>query len=190
MHRPLWKNPGFPALGGGGAVIAGAGRREWEAALWVSLTVTLALCGPDIDSWGISIPLRRFAGRYWRVNGTDGSVATMPLSCVLLVTDIGKLMSNKTVTRAELTDALRKEVGLSYDECGKLLEDVLSHIIRCLVEEGELKLSNFGIFSVHQKKERVGRNPKTGEEAVISARRIVRFKPALNLKHQVTARAQ
>ncbi len=94
-------------------------------------------------------------------------------------------MSSKTVTRAHLTDILHKEVGLSHSECGKLLEDVLSRITRCLVEEGEVKLSNFGSFSIHQKQERIGRNPLTGEEAVISARRIVRFKPALNLKRRV-----
>ncbi len=94
-------------------------------------------------------------------------------------------MSSKIVSRAHLTNVLHKEVGLSRDECRKLLEDVLSHIIRCLVEEGELKLSNFGTFSIHQKKERIGRNPMTGEETVISARRIVRFKPALNLKRRV-----
>ena len=94
-------------------------------------------------------------------------------------------MSHKTVNRADLTDALHREVGLSRDECRKLLEDVLSQIIHCLVEEGELKLANFGTFSIGQKKERIGRNPKTGEEAFISARKIVQFKAANNLKHRV-----
>ena len=103
-----------------------------------------------------------------------------------MVWDWGGLsMANATVTRTTLVDALNKEMGLSRNECAGLLEDVLDIIIDRLVEGTTVKITNFGSFSVRHKWKRMGRNPKTGEEAQIPARRVVVFKPSQKLKHQI-----
>ena len=94
-------------------------------------------------------------------------------------------MSNQTVTRADIADTLHQEVGLSRNECSNLLDDVLKEITCALVEEEGVKLSSFGSFTIRHKDQRIGRNPKTGEEAVITARRAVVFKASHELKHQV-----
>lgn len=97
-------------------------------------------------------------------------------------------MSTKTVTRADLTEALHQDVGLSHKECSDLVDQVLDEITYALVEEEEVKVSSFGSFTIRHKQERMGRNPKTGEPAVISARRIVVFKASSKLKHLVNVR--
>ena len=76
-------------------------------------------------------------------------------------------MTGKTVTRAELAEVVYQEVGLSRNESAGLVEDVLSEISDMLVRGEPVKLSSFGSFSVRQKGERKGRNPKTGEEVPI-----------------------
>lgn len=91
----------------------------------------------------------------------------------------------KTLTRADLIDALGRELGLSRTDCSDLLESLLEHLAGSL-ERGELvKLARFGNFSVRQKRPRVGRNPKTGVEATISARRVVSFKPSQIMRERV-----
>ena len=97
-------------------------------------------------------------------------------------------MSDRTVTRNDLAEVLYQEVGLSKDDCRKLLDDVLNQIADALVEDEEIKLSNFGSFTIRHKNERVGRNPRTGETAVVSARKVVTFKPALELRRMVDGR--
>ena len=94
-------------------------------------------------------------------------------------------MTNTTVTRNTLVEALIQEVGLPRTECAELLEDVLRMITDRLAEGTAVKIANFGSFSVRHKGTRMGRNPKTGEEVPISARRVVVFKPAQKLKHRV-----
>ncbi len=94
-------------------------------------------------------------------------------------------MANTTVTRNTLVEALNQDVGLSRNECAELLEDILRTITDRLAEGTTVKIPNFGSFSVRHKKTRMGRNPKTGEEVPISARRVVVFKPAQKLKHRV-----
>ena len=94
-------------------------------------------------------------------------------------------MTNATVTRTTLVEALNQEVGLSRNGCAELLEDVLRTITDRLAEGTTVKIANFGSFSVRHKKTRMGRNPKTGEKIPISARRVVVFKPAQKLKHRV-----
>jgi integration host factor subunit alpha len=94
-------------------------------------------------------------------------------------------MSGKTVTRADLSEAVYKRVGLSRTESAALVETVLGHITDC-VERGEpVKLSSFGSFIVRSKGERVGRNPKTGEEVPISPRRVLVFKASNVLKQKI-----
>ena len=94
-------------------------------------------------------------------------------------------MANNNVTRITLVDALNQEVGLSRNECAELLEDVLRTITDRLAEGTTVKITNFGSFSVRHKGARMGRNPKTGEKVLISAHRVVVFKPAQKLKHRV-----
>ncbi|MBD3770038.1 MAG: integration host factor subunit alpha [Rhodobacterales bacterium] len=94
-------------------------------------------------------------------------------------------MSNQTITRAEVTDAIVREVGLTRQESSDLLDRTLDMIGAALEREDEVKLSRFGNFVVRSKAAREGRNPKTGEEATIAARRVVTFRPSPMLKTQV-----
>ncbi|MCA8903768.1 MAG: integration host factor subunit alpha [Hyphomonas sp.] len=94
-------------------------------------------------------------------------------------------MSSQTITRAEVTDAIVREVGLTRQESSDLLDRTLDLIGAALEHEDEVKLSRFGNFVVRSKAAREGRNPKTGEEAVIAARRVVTFRPSPMLKSQV-----
>ena len=94
-------------------------------------------------------------------------------------------MSNQTITRAEVTDKIVSEVGLRRQESLDLLDRTLGMIGAALEHEDEVKLSRFGNFVVRSKAAREGRNPKTGEEATIAARRVVTFRPSPMLKAQV-----
>ncbi|KCZ55419.1 transcriptional regulator [Hyphomonas beringensis] len=94
-------------------------------------------------------------------------------------------MTNQTVTRAEVTDAIVREVGVTRQESSDLLDKTLELIGSALEKEDEVKLSRFGNFVVRSKSAREGRNPKTGEEAVIAARRVVTFRPSPMLKSLV-----
>lgn len=94
-------------------------------------------------------------------------------------------MSDTTLTRVELTDAIVREVGLTRLESSDLLDRMLELVCESLEDDGAVKLSRFGNFSVRQKAAREGRNPKTGIEAVISARKVVTFKPSPMLKDRV-----
>ena len=94
-------------------------------------------------------------------------------------------MSSKTITRADLVESLREEVGLSKTECAALLEGVLDEIANCLTEDDPVKISAFGSFIVRQKGERMGRNPKTGEPYPITPRKVIVFRPSRKLKHWI-----
>lgn len=92
---------------------------------------------------------------------------------------------SKTLTRADLTEAVYRNIGLSRNESADLVEDVLEEMSACLESGEEVKLSSFGTFSVHAKSERVGRNPKTGVEATITPRRVLSFRPSHILKDRI-----
>ena len=89
------------------------------------------------------------------------------------------------VTRAHLSEAVQRAVGLSHDETAKLVDSVLDMISERFSAGETVKLSSFGTFTVRRKSERMGRNPKTGEEWPISARRVVVFRPSIRLKERV-----
>lgn len=93
--------------------------------------------------------------------------------------------TQQTLTRVELTDAIVREVGLTRQESSDLLDRMLELVSSSLEHEGLVKLSRFGNFQVRRKAAREGRNPKTGVEATISARRVVTFKPSPALKSKV-----
>lgn len=94
-------------------------------------------------------------------------------------------MSDKTITRADLAEAVYQKVGLSRAESSDLVEQFIDNICDALVTGESVKLSSFGTISVRSKSERMGRNPKTGEEVPISPRRVLVFKPSNVLKTKI-----
>ena len=94
-------------------------------------------------------------------------------------------MAQKTVTRADLAEVVYEQVGLSRTESAELVERVLELIGEALVSGSNVKLSSFGSFQVRSKNERIGRNPKTGEEVPISPRRVMTFKASNVLKNHI-----
>ncbi|MEM7661731.1 MAG: integration host factor subunit alpha [Pseudomonadota bacterium] len=94
-------------------------------------------------------------------------------------------MANRTLTRAEVTDALVQQVGLTRQECSDLLDRTIELIGDALQDQGVVKLSRFGNFVVREKSAREGRNPKTGIGATISARRVATFRSSPMLKARV-----
>jgi integration host factor subunit alpha len=93
-----------------------------------------------------------------------------------------------TVTRAQLSEAVYHEVGLSHDESASLVASVLNQVSDCLARGEPVKISSFGSFSVREKAQRVGRNPKTGEEVPILPRRVVVFRASHVLKDSINNR--
>ncbi|MEZ5756214.1 MAG: integration host factor subunit alpha [Paracoccaceae bacterium] len=96
-------------------------------------------------------------------------------------------MSETTLTRMDLSEAVFREVGLSRNESALLVESVLQHISDALASGETVKISSFGTFSVRDKSARVGRNPKTGDEVPISPRRVLTFRPSHLMKDRVAA---
>jgi integration host factor subunit alpha len=94
-------------------------------------------------------------------------------------------MSEQTVTRAQLSDAVYQEVGLSRNESADLLELVLNEMVAALSRGESVKISSFGSFSIRSKGTRVGRNPKTGEEVPILPRRVLVFRASQLLKSRI-----
>ncbi len=94
-------------------------------------------------------------------------------------------MTVPTLTRADLADAVNRKFGLSRAESAKLVEALLGHILGSLEQGDEVKLSGFGTFTLSDKSERIGRNPKTGVEARISPRRVVGFRPSQAMRLRV-----
>ncbi len=94
-------------------------------------------------------------------------------------------MSGETMTRADLSEAVYQEVGLSRNESADLVESVLEEISEALIRGEMVKISSFGSFAVRQKGERIGRNPKTGEEVPILPRKVLVFRASHVLKNQI-----
>lgn len=94
-------------------------------------------------------------------------------------------MAQKTVTRADLAEAVYQSVGLSRTESAELVERVLDIVSDSLVAGENVKLSSFGSFQVRSKNQRIGRNPKTGEEVPILPRQVLVFKPSNVLKSKI-----
>lgn len=91
----------------------------------------------------------------------------------------------KTLTRSDIADAIISEFKVSKFNATEIIEDVLEEVASALRNGEAVKISGFGTFSVKQKKERMGRNPKTMEEAVISSRKSLKFRPSPILKKVV-----
>jgi integration host factor subunit alpha len=91
-------------------------------------------------------------------------------------------MSSQTLTRADLSEAVFRAVGLSRNESSQMVEDILEEICAALSRGESVKLSSFGTFSIRNKAQRTGRNPKTGKEVPIAPRRVLVFRPSHVLK--------
>ncbi len=91
-------------------------------------------------------------------------------------------MEGRTITRADLSEAVFQEVGLSRNESSDLVETILSEVVEALARGESVKISSFGSFTVRDKGQRVGRNPKTGQEVPILPRRVLVFRASNVLK--------
>lgn len=94
-------------------------------------------------------------------------------------------MGGRTLTRADLAEAVYRKVGLSRTESAHLVESVLEEICEAIVRGEDVKLSSFATFHVREKNERIGRNPKTGEEVPILPRKVMTFKASNVLKTRI-----
>ncbi len=94
-------------------------------------------------------------------------------------------MNQKTLTRVEISEKICEQAGLPRQQANEVLEGVLEEMIVGLVKEGSLKLSSFGSFEIRKKNDRLGRNPKTGVEVMITPRKAVSFRASHILKERV-----
>lgn len=94
-------------------------------------------------------------------------------------------MNDNTVTRAQLAEAVYQEVGLSRNDSAQLVDVILEEISQALIHDDMVKLSSFGSFQVRSKGERIGRNPKTGQEVPIKPRRVLVFRASHVLKDKI-----
>ena len=94
---------------------------------------------------------------------------------------------NKTITKADIIEHLHNDLGLNKSDCKVLVEDFFEEIKNSLMNNEDVKLSGFGNFELLEKKARPGRNPKTGEEVTISARRVVTFRAGNKLRKKITS---
>lgn len=90
-----------------------------------------------------------------------------------------------TLTRADLADALHREVGLSRADAARMVEQILRHMCDALANGENVKISGFGSFVLRDKGERVGRNPKTGIEVPIAPRRVLTFRASQMLRNRI-----
>lgn len=90
-----------------------------------------------------------------------------------------------SLTKADMAERLYEELGLNKREAKEMVDSFFDEIRASLAHNEQVKLSGFGNFDLRDKRERPGRNPKTGEEVPISARRVVTFRPGQKLKERV-----
>ena len=93
---------------------------------------------------------------------------------------------SKTITKLDLVNHLNEKLGLNKIESKELVEAFFDEIKKSLINNEEVKLSGFGNFKILNKRERPGRNPKTGEPAIISARKVVTFKAGQKLRKKMS----
>jgi len=94
-------------------------------------------------------------------------------------------MKDRTLTRADLAEAVQQQVGLARQDSAGLVERTLSLVASAMQRGESVKLSGFGVFEVREKRERLGRNPKTGEPATIAPRRVIGFRASQVLKARI-----
>ncbi len=95
---------------------------------------------------------------------------------------VGQNVGNSTMTKADIVEKVYEKIGFSKKEASELVELVFQTLKDRLHQGEKVKISGFGNFVVRKKKERVGRNPQTGEQIKITARRVLTFRPSQVLK--------
>jgi len=90
-----------------------------------------------------------------------------------------------TLTRADLADTINRKLGFSRAEALDLVEAILRHMCKAMADGENVKISGFGTFVLREKRERIGRNPKTGVEVPITPRRVMTFRASQLLKERV-----
>lgn len=91
----------------------------------------------------------------------------------------------KTITRSDIAEKIYEEIGISRKDAGDILDLMITEIREQLIQGNDVKLSSFGTLMLRRKKPRVGRNPKTGVEATISARTVISFKPSQIMRKSI-----
>ena len=91
----------------------------------------------------------------------------------------------QNLTKKEIINSIYMQLGFSKKLIENILEDTFDVLLESLKEKGKVKISNFGTFILRHKKPRIGRNPKTKKEAVISERNVIIFKPSKYLKDKI-----
>ena len=94
-------------------------------------------------------------------------------------------MASDTLTRSELAEAINHSVGLSRAESGQMVQSILDHITDSLARGEEVKLTGFGTFTLRDKNQRIGRNPKTGVEVPITPRRVMGFRASQSVRDRI-----
>ena len=94
-------------------------------------------------------------------------------------------MVSNNFTRKDLSNKIHKNIGFSKNLSLKIVDDFFESIILEIIKSHKIKISSFGTFSILNKKERMGRNPKTGVQAKIFSRKVVKFKPSLSFKKKI-----
>ncbi|MAJ13671.1 MAG: integration host factor subunit alpha [SAR116 cluster bacterium] len=92
----------------------------------------------------------------------------------------------KTWTRNDIIEQIQIEMGISISDSSKIFEEIIEEVLLSLEEGNDVKISNFGTFSVKKKKSRIGRNPKTGVEKEITARNVISFYPSKSMKIKIS----
>lgn len=95
------------------------------------------------------------------------------------------MSGENTLTRADLAEILNRQIGLSRSESATVVESLLGHITGALETGENVKISGFGTFTLRDKNERIGRNPKTGVEVPIAPRRVLTFRPCQAMRDRI-----
>ena len=92
---------------------------------------------------------------------------------------------SKTWTKNDLIEKIQSEIGISLSDSSKIFEEIIEEILLSLENGNDVKISNFGTFSVKKKNSRLGRNPKTGQQIPVTARKVVTFHASQKLKERM-----
>ena len=91
----------------------------------------------------------------------------------------------QNLTKKDIVNSIYMQLGFSKKLIENIVEDIFEILLKSLKEKGKVKISNFGTFILRHKKSRIGRNPKTKKEAVITERNVILFKPSKFLKNKI-----
>ena len=94
-------------------------------------------------------------------------------------------MTRINLTKKDIVNSIYMQIGFSKNISETLLEDIFELILNNLIEHKKLKIAKFGTFELRKKKQRIGRNPKTKESKIISARNVILFKPSKEFKKYI-----